>query len=1397
MKRRKGKVRKPVIQKTMTALLSTRRLSAVCLSIVLVLSVIIPLIHVHPAQADSNLSQSDWSDGVGVDPDHQFTSIDGLVNTTPNQLTVDTSNGTYTDWCNTANCTSDWTKRQFIHINNGNASSYTDYQIRVDVTFKPSMKADFSDLRFTSADGSSDLNHWVQTETDSQSAVVFVKVPTLNAGSNNKIAMYYGNGSASSTSNKLATFQFADGWDVGNGCATQYTCLGNPSDFSLSNGEVRWLVGSTGFGESTPQDRSVGRSAQIDIKRDLSEYSCSDEPGDFGSFGVASTGLTSILNMWKPGECDGDGLFWSLPTITNEAGSFNEGSAYQARFRSNEWATIRITALAEGGQKFEFSHDGGKTFIELNYYLRGTETTPSGWFFGTGGAAALNMSMRNLIFYQNQPDVKASSGIEETIGGYTGQLESVVYDLQSTQTGFDNIHISNTGTGNVGVYVRTGINSPSSAEYLFCGLLEDGDPLSDTACGGGSGQRYIQYLLVESTGSSADLTITNISIDYFIDTVAPTTGPSNVVLKSDPSGLTINNGEWSKYAQPYASWTAGSDDPGGSGLQGYCVYVGTDSNADTSTKGIITSSSPVNAGVCEYVTPDTNFNGSSNVLGTLTSGQTYYIRVRAIDRTGNLSTDIASASFRYDNAPPYAVTLLTYPSAVNNNTPHVSWLYVQGLNPGFADDDSGVAGAKYCVTSLVSGLAGCTPSDNNWYGPNHTTGRIDDPTDAFPASDGQLTVSALDADRLDDSILGYNSIYIALVDNAGNYGYDSTPHIFQISHVASDAPNNLSVTPTSSNANNFSFTWSPPTTLYGHSDEAEYCWSVNITIETDGSNCNWTGKNVYSLSQGPYATQQGLNTMYIATKDVTGNFDGTKFTSITFTTNTVAPGTPQNLDIADISTRATSTWKLALTWSAPEQTGAGITSYRILRSTDDTNYDEVGSTSGTNTSFIDSGLSQQAYYYKVKACDNANSCGIESNSASKTPTGRFTEPAKLTADTDQPKIKDVTTRKATVYWFTDRESDSRIALGTSSGHYFTQEIGNSMQTTSHSVQLTNLEPGTTYYYVAKWTDQDGNTGQSQEHTLTTIPAPSFSDVVTDKISISGANISLTSKYSDKISLYYGKSEVFGEVKTIDSAEEESRYTIQLNDLADGTKYYFKVNGYDADGNEYQGDIYSFTTPARPRISGLSLTTVEGEPSSTKKVTWSTNVPSNSVVSYTPKGGVMLDAITSDLTQKHEVIVRGLLDDTDYTLTAKSTDAAGNTTSADVLPFHTELDTRPPKISNLAVETTIRGSGSSAKGQIILSWKTDEPATSQIAFGQGETGAFTGRTPEDSRLTLEHTMVLSDVATSALYHIEAVSQDHAGNSAVSESQSAIVGRASDNIFNIILTSLQKIFGVKSS
>jgi hypothetical protein len=85
------------------------------------------------------------------------------------------------------------------------------------------------------------------------------------------------------------------------------------------------------------------------------------------------------------------------------------------------------------------------------------------------------------------------------------------------------------------------------------------------------------------------------------------------------------------------------------------------------------------------------------------------------------------------------------------------------------------------------------------------------------------------------------------------------------------------------------------------------------------------------------------------------------------------------------------------------------------------------------------------------------------------------------------------------------------------------------------------------------------------------------------------------------------------------------------------------------------------------------------------------------------------------------------------------------------------DTTMPGLSEIIVE-------SSGNGNAIISWTTNEPATSQIEYGL--TAAYGSHTPLLAELRLYHTARISGLMGGGLYHFRVRSQDAAGNLAVS-------------------------------
>lgn len=941
-------------------------------------------------------------------------------------------------------------------------------------------------------------------------------------------------------------------------------------------------------------------------------------------------------------------------------------------------------------------------------------------------------------------------------------------------------NVSATATITFAMRVASSQAGLSSAPYVTIGTANSGTTFTATksqldTLGIGTGtNRYVQVKATLAQTGGVTPQLDNFTLNYLADVAAPATNASGLAMKQSLSGSSVSSNAWTNGPHPYFSWTAGSD--GDSGLAGYCLYLGQDNTADvTSTKGLLGTSPLSTNGKCQFaVSADTLDTAQANYLATAltSSNQPYYLLVKAIDNAGNVYGDTAASfQFKFDNTVPQNPDYVSAPSQLLS-TKDVTITWPTSGTAAASDANSGLAGLQYRIGT-----------NGTWYGVTHNGAQ--DLTDLLPNNGSYQTRPAFDYADMDEN--ANNVFQFRTVDNAGNTSAAALSTVVKINTTAPSSPRNLVATPTTNTTNNFAFSWDAPTSYAGSASDITYCYSVNTAPNVN--TCSFTAAGQTSLSAGAYATQPGENTIYVVAKDQAGNINYATAASTSFNANTSAPGIPLNIDVADISVKSTQNWKLAVSWEVPTDEGAGVANYKIYRAlSENGSYSQVATTSGT--SFVDTGLSAVTYYYKIRACDSANNCGAYSSITSKLPTGRYTSPADLIG---APSVS-VSTRKATITWTTDRTSDSKVQFGTSSGKYFVTEAAISDQVKVHKVEVTGLEAGTTYYYKAKWTDEDGNTGTSSELSFTTLPAPTISDVKVIRTTLSSALIQFTSKDATKVNIYYGKTKGFGGLKAINTSLSESTYTFELEGLDDGDTYYFRADAVDIESYAYVGRIDSFTTPPRPRISNLRFQPIEGEPTSTQRVTWTTNVPSSSTVSYGLLNTAGSDIYDAKLTTEHAVTIKNLQDDSNYFLLAQSRDIDGNLAVSERQVFKTALDTRPPRIRDVTVETSIRGNGAEARGQVVVSWRTDEPSTRQVAYAEGSgVTTFNNRSNEDAVLATEHVVIISDLATSRVYTVQPISKDKAGNQTSGDSRSAIVGRPSDSVITIVLNTLRKVFG----
>jgi hypothetical protein len=176
----------------------------------------------------------------------------------------------------------------------------------------------------------------------------------------------------------------------------------------------------------------------------------------------------------------------------------------------------------------------------------------------------------------------------------------------------------------------------------------------------------------------------------------------------------------------------------------------------------------------------------------------------------------------------------------------------------------------------------------------------------------------------------------------------------------------------------------------------------------------------------------------------------------------------------------------------------------------------------------------------------------------------------------------------------------------------------------------------------------------------------------------------------------------------------------------------------------------------PTLSGVQAT---GITTGGATILWSTDEPADSQVEYgttTAYGSVT--PLNATLVASHTVSLSGLAGSTLYHYHVKSKDGSGNpAVSADFTFTTATPDTTAPVLSAIQATAITRS------GATIL-WSSDEPADSQVEYGT--TTSYGSTTTLDPTLVTSHTVSLSGLAASTLYHYRVKSKDGSGNPAVS-------------------------------
>lgn len=860
--------------------------------------------------------------------------------------------------------------------------------------------------------------------------------------------------------------------------------------------------------------------------------------------------------------------------------------------------------------------------------------------------------------------------------------------------------------------------------------------------------RYIQVRMsLSSTDGVFSPAVDSFQVNYFQDTTSPANPTALAESQSQASGGTaITSTNWYNHPAPYFRWplageTDGAvDEAGGSGVANYYVYYGTDNTAVPSTAGILQS-------------------GNSYTASGMTTGQTYYLRVQAVDDAGNVQGGIWDAyTYRYDTSPP------TNPTSIS-------------VNPvGYTNIDN--------YTFTISG--GASDANSGLFKYQYRTG-ADDADTWFDVSPVLSSTVSLPNGNHDPAHYtdGANIFYLRTVDNAGNVSASAISVQYYFGSSAPSPPTNLQVSPPSNSTNSFTFEWEDPAAFIGDSSKITYYYSIN-TLPNEFNTNSTTAK---AVGPGPFATQKGSNRFYVVAKDEAGNISYDQYAYVDFTADTSAPPAPTSVTASDISNKEGDEFRLVISWLVPSITDpTNFDGYDIYAASEEEGpFTKIANTSGTayvHTDLVKDGQ----YYYYIQSVDKTGNQSAASSTASAIATGRYTKAPAIVAE----PVAVSQARSAKITWATARGATSAVEYGTTEDFGGTTGNSPTLLVTNHEVLIGNLNPDTTYYYRAIFLDEDGNTGVSPVGSFITKPAPVVAGLEVTDVTLSSFWVSWNSNVPSQGEVVYGATQAFGG-KVTEEPFFTTSHRVKLEGLPSDTIQNFQIRAVDQEGNIFTSDIYTQSTLALPRVSDVRLENKVGVDTPTVVVQFNTNVETTTIVRYVTDGTTEKVYSGVDYALAHELVLDGLLPTKPYVLKISGRDRYGNESAQQLHTITTKSDTLPPKVEAITERQRVSGEGAAAEAQLTVRLTTNEPAKVVVEAAQGSGGSqFTIVSPEQA-LSREHTVLLRLGKPNAAYTYRVSVTDEAGNQAQTETKTIVVGRANKGAFEQILAIFSRSFG----
>jgi hypothetical protein len=355
-----------------------------------------------------------------------------------------------------------------------------------------------------------------------------------------------------------------------------------------------------------------------------------------------------------------------------------------------------------------------------------------------------------------------------------------------------------------------------------------------------------------------------------------------------------------------------------------------------------------------------------------------------------------------------------------------------------------------------------------------------------------------------------------------------------------------------------------------------------------------------------------------------------------------------------------------------------------------------------------------------------------------------------------PTVVDTTMTTAVISWRTTTASRASVDYGPTDEYGWTIDTG-PQNATEHLAVIEGLTAGATYHYRIRANDEYGQSVETNDAVFETKPEGSPEVLTIHKLAVDGVgpgrvavawvtNLPATSTISWGLTQDYTDSMVDSMLVT--------KHALVVDGLLPAMDYHASVSSITEEGTEATFGDFVFTSP--PPDLAITRVQVDSVGSTSITVSWTTNEAATAWLEYglTPECG-SATAPSEFPGTEHTASVAELGNLTTYYVRAAAA-VGGYVVRSTPIP----VTTAPPELAVLDVALS-----DTAATSATVRWSTTNPSFSYVRYG--ETEAYGLATAANTDPATAQEAVVEGLSPDTEYHLQVVSIDTFGQSAMSE------------------------------